>query len=184
MAVETKLLTYEEYLALPEINQRYDIVDGELIMMSPSPTPIHQRIAARIHLKLGRFVMEHQLGEVFFAPLDILVQREPLRTRQPDLMFIRAEREEIIGDVIEGAPDLVIEILSPRSTRAEVREKLADYSAIGVSECWLVSPEAQTVEVLRLQDHEWARQEIYGVGDVVTSPLLPGFSLTVSEIFD
>jgi len=185
MAVETKLLTYEEYLALPEINRRYDIIDGELIMMSPSPTPLHQRIAAKIHLKLGPFVMERQLGEVFFAPLDVLIQREPLRTRQPDVLFIRAERADIIGeDLIEGAPDLVVEILSPSNTRAQVEEKLADYASIGVSECWLISPEAQTVEVLRRTDEGWIRQEIYGRGDAVTSLLLPGFSLSVSEIFD
>jgi Uma2 family endonuclease len=184
MAVETTLLTYKEYLALPELNRRYDIIDGELIV-SPAPTPLHQRVSLNLTLKLGPFVLDHQLGEVFYAPVDILIQRDPLRTRQPDLLFIRVERVDIIGeDLIEGAPDLVIEILSPSNTRAEVGEKLRDYAAIGVNECWLVSPEARTVEILRLQDQEWVRQGIYGPGDVITSSLLSGFWLAVNEIFD
>jgi Uma2 family endonuclease len=188
MAVETKLLekkllTYEEYLALPEIEGRYDIIDGELLM-SPAPTPFHQRILINLILLLTPVVRERQLGEVLCAPLDVVICREPLRTRQPDLIFIRAERTDIIGDqLIEGAPDLIVEILSPSNTRAEVEKKLKDYAAIGVSECWLVSPEAQIIEVLRLTKKGWKRQVIYGLGDKLTSPLLPGFSLKVDEIF-
>lgn len=184
MAVETKLLTYEEYLAMPEINRRYDIVDGEMIM-SPGPTSLHQWVLLQLTLRLAPFVLERQLGRIYFAPLDIVIRRQPLRTRQPDLMFIRTERvDAIVRDMIEGAPDLVVEILSPTNTRAQITDKLKDYASIGVSECWIVSPEARTIEVLRLTDEGWARQEIYGPGDALTSPLLPGFLLTVSEIFD
>lgn len=183
--LETKPLTYEDYLALPEIEGRYDIIDGELILMSPAPTSLHQRVLLQLTLRLGPFVLERQLGEIYFAPLDIVIRRRPLRTRQPDLMFIRAERvDAIVKDMIEGAPDLVVEILSPGNTRTQIEKKLKDYASIGVSECWIVSPEARTIEVLRLTKKGWKRQAIYGLGDKLTSSLLPGFSLNVSESFD
>jgi len=82
MTLQTRRLTYEEYLKSPEIKQRYEIVDGELIM-APSPTLEHQTILRQLFLLVHRFVTEHQLGQVWFAPLDIVIQREPLRTRQP-----------------------------------------------------------------------------------------------------
>jgi Uma2 family endonuclease len=99
-------------------------------------------------------------------------------------MFIRVERvDAIVKDMIEGAPDLVVEILSPSNTRIQIEEKLKDYASIGVGECWIVSPEARSIEVLRLTKKGWKRQAIYGLGDKLTSSLLPGFSLNVSEIF-
>ena len=80
MTLQTERLTYEEYLNGPEIKARYDIVDGGLIM-SPRPTTEHQKVLRQFFRMLDRFVTEHQLGEVLFAPLDVLVKRTPLRTR-------------------------------------------------------------------------------------------------------
>ena len=182
MSLQTTRLTYEEYLKLPETKKRYEIVDGELIM-SPSPTTRHQRILRQLFRMLDPFVTERGLGEVLFAPLDVLVQREPLRTRQPDLLFVSNERVGILGQIIEGPPDLVAEILSPGNTRADVEDKLADYSRMGVRECWLVSPEARTVEVLELGEGTWNRISLYGLGDQAGSNLLPGLALPVSELF-
>lgn len=182
MTLQTRQLTYEEYLKLPEMKARYDIVDGELIM-SPSPNIQHQRILRQLFRMLDPFVTEHQLGEVLFAPLDILVQREPLRTRQPDLLFVSNERVGILREIIEGAPDLVVEVLSPSNTRADIESKLADYARIGVRECWLVSPEAHTVEVLALRDGSWKRIALCGLGDQVRSNVLAGLAVPVADIF-
>jgi Uma2 family endonuclease len=89
------------------------------------------------------------LGEVLYAPLDILMRRDPLPTRQPDLLFVSQRRQGIIGSQhIEGGPELVVEVLSPANTRSEVQNTLQDYWAMQV-QCWLVSPEARTVEVLQ-----------------------------------
>lgn len=182
MTTQTKLLTYEEYLKLPEIKKRYDIVDGEMIT-APGPTTEHQFDSRRIFRLLDHFfVVEHQLGEVLYAPLDILIQREPLRTRQPDILFVSNERRAILGQIIEGAPDLVVEILSPNNTRRDVEAKLADYARIGVRECWLVSQEARTVEVLRLVDGAWQRASLCGVGDRVRSDVLEGFEAEVVRL--
>ncbi|MCI0529774.1 MAG: Uma2 family endonuclease, partial [Nitrospira sp.] len=84
MSMETKRLTYEEFLELPEIKGRYEVVDGELIYMTPGPTPKHQFNSRNLFRWLDRFVVSHELGEVLYAPLDVLVQQKPLRTRQPD----------------------------------------------------------------------------------------------------
>ena len=182
MTLQTQRLTYEEYLKGPEINTRYDIVDGVMIM-TPGPTTQHQRILGQLYVRLRQFVSEQQLGEVFFAPLDILVQREPLRTRQPDLLFVSNERAVILGQIVEGAPDLVAEILSPSNSRADVEAKLADYAVLGVRECWLVSPEARSVEVLGLKEGSWARVGMRGIGDQVDSVVLAGLVLPLAELF-
>ncbi len=184
MVIEAKRLTYDDYLRLPETVQRYEIIDGE-IRMSPSPTPVHQRILLRLAMKMATYVQERQLGEIFVAPLDLVVSREPLRVRQPDLMFVHKDRSEVIGaHHLEGAPDLVVEVLSPENTRREIQDKLADYARIGVREIWLVSPEAQTVEVLQASSHGGLRRlGIWGSGEQVRSEVLPDFPFSVDEVF-
>jgi Uma2 family endonuclease len=182
MTLQTRPMTYEEYLKSPEIKQRYEIVDGKMIK-APSPTGGHQRLLRQTFKILDQFVIEHQLGEILFAPLDVLIQREPLRTRQPDLMFVSNEKSGIVGQIVDGAPDLVVEILSPSNTRTSMEAKLADYSRLGVRECWLVSPEARSMEVLELSRGNWQRLSMYGLGDQVQSNVLPGLALPVAEIF-
>jgi Uma2 family endonuclease len=183
MTVDLKHLTYADYLSLPEIKARYSIIDGELVMAA-SPTPDHQTVQLELAVILVPFVREHRLGRMFVAPLDIVIRREPLRTRQPDLMFISNARRYIIGrQVIEGGPDLVIEILSPSNTRRELEEKLQDYQVIGVREAWIIAPQGQTVEVLQLSPEHIERLGLYGLGDTIVSRVLPDLRLTVAEIF-
>ena len=182
MAVETRKLTYEEYLATPEMKCRYEIIDGKMIM-APSPLPIHQWVAANLFRALDPFVRERRLGVLLFAPLDIVIRRAPLRTRQPDLLFLSAERSGITGgtqltglQLLEQAPDLVVQILSPANTRREITDKLEDYRSIGVRECWSVSPEAQTVEVMRLSSEGMQTLDIFGTGMTIRSEILEGFA--------
>jgi Uma2 family endonuclease len=189
MAVDTQRLTYEDYLAMPEMKQRYEIIDGELIMAA-SPVPIHQWIAANIFRALDPFVRERRLGILFFAPLDIIIRRAPLRTRQPDLLFLSAARSGITEgaqlrglQVLQQAPDLVIEILSPTNTRREIADKLEDYRSIGVREGWIVSPEALTVEVVRLSAEGIQTIDIFGTGMTLHSEILAGLSLPIAEVF-
>jgi Uma2 family endonuclease len=96
MNTKAERLTYEAYLELPEIKQRYEIVDGVLIM-PPARTPDHQWIMMEIFVRLRAFVNERDLGVVLAAPVDLLIQREPLRTRQPDVLYLSAERTGIRG---------------------------------------------------------------------------------------
>ena len=183
MTVDLKRLTYQQYLDLPEMKARYSIVDGELVMAA-APTTEHQRCILELALKLTPVVRERRLGEVFIAPIDIVIRRDPLLTRQPDLLFISNARRYIIGrQVIEGGPDLVIEILSPSNTRRELEEKLRDYQSINVREAWIVAMQGQTVEVLQLSAGSIERSGLYGLGDRIVSQVLSELQLTVNEIF-
>ena len=176
-------LTYEEYLNEPYTLARFDIVDGEVIM-STAPNVLNQRTLRGTFRPLDRFVAEQGIGEILFAPVDVIVQADPLRVRQPDLLFISNERVDIIrDDRIHGGPDLVVEILSQSNTRADIESKLSDYAGIGVRECWLVAPQGRTVEVLQLDGGEWSRLSIRGVGENVETVVLQGLELPVSEIF-
>jgi Uma2 family endonuclease len=189
IVMEIQQLTYEQYLTFPETIQRYEIIDGDM-KMPPAPSFEHQWIADSLVLNLRPFVQQRQLGVVVSVTVDVLIQREPLRTRQPDVLFLSTARTGIRGreglrglQTLNTAPDLVIEVLSPSETRRDVADKLTDYRAIGVQECWLVSSEAQTVEVLRLNKEAEHRVGLFGIGDTVRSEVLPELQLTVEEIF-
>ncbi len=119
-----------------------------------------------------------------YAPVDVIVQEEPLRTRQPDLLFISNENPIERDPVVRGAPDLVVQVLSPSNFRSDVASKLEDYATLGVSECWIVSPEAGTVEVLGRADQGWTRIALRSLGDSLESAVLSGLNLAVAEIFD
>jgi Uma2 family endonuclease len=189
MTTEAKKLTYADYLALPETKQPYEIVDGTPLM-APAPTPYHQVVVLNIAVLLKSYIQPMDLGIVLAAPVDMLVQREPLRTRQPDVLFLSAERTGFSDNFqlrglqfLEVAPDLVVEVLSPSNTRRDIAEKLGDYRQIGVLECWLVSPEAETIEVLALSSDVATFGGIFGVDDEVQSQVLSGLALRPRQIF-
>ena len=188
MTVEAKKLTYEDYLALPEMEQPYEIIDGELTM-TPAPAVKHQWVLANLTRLLDGHVRSRKLGMLLFSPLDVLICRDPLCTRQPDLLFISTERQKAGGEdvlemqALEVAPDLVIEILSPGNTRRDVVDKLEDYRSIGVGEAWLVSPEAQTIEVTSLLPEGMEVAGLFGAGMTIHSEVLPDFALSVNEVF-
>ena len=189
MTTDAKRLTFSDYLALPETKQRCEIVDGRLLM-APAPTPYHQVVVLNIAVLLKSYIQPMDLGIVLAAPVDMLVQREPLRTRQPDVLFLSADRTgfrdnfQLRGlQLLEVAPDLVVEVLSPSNTRRDIAEKLGDYRQIGVLECWLVSPEAETVEVLELSGGSATSRGVFGVDDEVQSQVLSGLALRPRQIF-
>ena len=175
-------LTYEEYLETPETMVRCEVVDGEVIKAGPSV--YHQTISGNINEPVRAFVRRNRLGRVLYSPVDVIVRRDPLRVRQPDLLFVSNERAGILGERIEGGPDLVVEIISPSNTRAEIESRLADYASLNVRECWLVYPQLHAVEVLRLEGGEWHRAYIRGAGENVESAVLPGLELQITEIFE
>ncbi|MBI3329206.1 MAG: Uma2 family endonuclease [Nitrospinae bacterium] len=187
--IDTKHLTFADYLLLPTIRQRYDIIDGEMVM-SDAPTVRHQWISQNIFLALHPSLRANQRGILIYAPCDIVVRRDPLRTRQPDLFIFLRGRDDV-GDletfldqpVLEVAPDITIEIISKNETRRARMEKIEDYRRIGVKECWIVSPQAQTVEVLRLSAEGMRTVGIYGMGMHVHSEILDGLELSVDEVF-
>ena len=172
--------TYEDYMRTPD-DIRYELLDGELIL-SPSARTAHQRTERKIFVPLTTFVEENELGEVFIAPYDVVL--DDFNVVQPDILFVSNERAHIITDLnIQGAPDLVIEILSPSTAQRDRTQKRDLYARHGVPEYWLASADAESVQVLTLQDGEYRVAGIYTAEQTVVSPLLEGFELNVDDIF-
>ena len=179
-AVEKKVYTYEDYAQLPE-GAPYQLIDGELVM-SPSPTPAHQRILRSLSFALHLFVEEHDLGEILFAPMDVYLS--DINTPQPDLLFIAKARLEIIGEkYIEDAPDLVMEILSPSTAYYDLKKKKRLYEASGVKEYWIVDPEAREIEVYTLVKDRFELFMREADQGTITSKLLAGFSVDLETVF-
>ena len=132
--------------------------------------------------QLQPFVMSGGHGWVFFSPTDVVLSEHD--TVQPDLVFVSREREHIITDAnIQGAPDLVVEILSPSTASRDWRDKLDLYERHGVAEYWLVDPVSEIVWVFQLVDGALVQVGMYSVGDTLTSPLLEGFALKLGLVF-
>ena len=182
MTTQTRRLTFADYLNEPETMERFEIIDGEVVMAS-SPTRYHQIAVGNIYRPVFQIVNDLGLGEVLLSPMDVVVQRDPLRVRQPDLLFVSHDRAEILGDKIYGGPDLVVEILSPSNRGRYLENKLADYARIDVRECWVVSLAMRTVEVLRQEGGVWAPVCVRGPGERLESAVLPGLELEVDGIF-
>ena len=180
--IQTQRYTFEEYLDLPRIYGRFDVVDGEIILAS-SPLPEHQVALRTFFLTLHTFVTERDIGELIFAPMDIVIRREPLRVRQPDLMFFRKGRFDRTARITEYAPDLAIEIISPTNSRSHVESKMQDYADIGVTECWWASLVDHTIEVFALANGEWELSGTYREEDMVQSGVLQGLEVEVSQLF-
>ena len=179
MAPQTSIkLTYEDYAAIPDDGRRHEIIDGEHYV-NPAPNPYHQIILARVVFALFQHVESHQLGFVLFAPVDVLLAEHEIV--QPDAIFISNAHADLVGEKrIQGAPDLIVEVLSDSNRRYDVRIKFELYERAGVSEYWIVDPDEMGVRVFRRQA---GRFEAVDAGDTITTPLLPGFGLPLSAIF-
>ena len=181
-----QVLTYEQYLTEGVIKQKYDIIDG--VRFVTNPTRRHQRILRNFIQPFENYERESHAGLTVIAPCDVLISRYPLRTRQPDLLFLSNERlaQNPPSDdpaPVNPAPELVIEIVSPSDTPAVLAEKTADYRSVDVREMWIARPALRTVEVLLLTPTSMRSDAVYGVGDVVQSVVFPGLFCSVADIF-
>jgi Uma2 family endonuclease len=177
----TPKMNYDQLRLLPDDRQRHELVDGELLM-TPSPSTRHQRIVSRVHIALATHVNQHRLGEVFIAPMDVVF--EDYTVVEPDLLFIRSERASIVGeDAIHGAPDLVVEVLSPSTFYNDLRIKMNVYGRFGVQEYWIADPEKETIEQYRLAANKLGLARQFPADSTLESPLLPSFRLSVMTIF-
>ena len=147
-------LNYRDYCALPADGKRYEILDGEL-HVSPSPRTGHQRVVQRLCAILARHVEARDLGEVFVAPLDVLLTEEDIV--QPDVIYVaRANASIITADNIRGVPDLLVEVLSQTHPELDTRDKRQVYARCGVPFYWLVDPWKKTLTELQLVERDYA----------------------------
>jgi len=143
----TRLYTVDDVRALPDDGNRYETIAGELFV-TPAPSPRHQRVLARLHLLLGAYVERHGLGEVFFAPLDVVLG--PMTLVEPDLLFVARDRSHVLTEhEVAGAPDLAVEVVSPSSARTDRGRKRALYQETHVREYWVVDVDLRQVEIWR-----------------------------------
>ena len=173
--------TYEDYRTTPE-DQRYELLDGDLIMV-PAPNVKHQVVLGNLHYHLRLFVTEHDIGLLLLAPCDVVLSDTDVV--QPDLLFVSRERENplITIENLQGAPDLVIEILSPSTADKDRGVKRELYGRHGVTEYWLVDPIADTVSIHRQQAGKLAATRTFGREETLRSPLLAGLKLHLDDIF-
>jgi Uma2 family endonuclease len=165
---------------MPESNQPCELWDGELIM-SPAPSFYHLEVTLRFYRRLYDWVSQHRLGKVVAGPIDMVLS--PHRVTQPDVVFISEARLDIISGVIHGPVDLAAETISLGNRSRDRIEKRDLYEQYGVREYWLVDPEAQTVEVLCLEDGRYQLFVRGLMGQGALSKLLPGFEVGVADLF-
>jgi Uma2 family endonuclease len=174
--------TYEEYLQLPDDGRRYEIIEGVLYVTN-APSADHQYTVTEVAGELRNFVKLHKLGQVLVAPFEVHLAH---RTRpvQPDVLFIRAERWPK-GRIpyFSGAPDLIVEVISPGSVRTDRVIKFTAYELAGVSEYWLANPHTQTVEVYTLSNGEYALFGEYTGDAQIQSVVVAGIAITASSLF-
>ena len=173
-------LTYEDYCATPD-DKRYELLNGDL-MMVPAPNLKHQDVQAELGSKLRQFIREHALGKLFFAPCDVVLSNTDVV--QPDLLFISREREHVLtAENVRGAPDLVIEILSPSTADRDLGYKHELYGRHGVIEYWVLDPTAETVSVHRQRDGVLELTDTFSRRDTLRTPLLKGLELQLDDVF-
>jgi Uma2 family endonuclease len=171
-------LTYEDYTSFPDDGIRRELIDGE-VHVTPSPVTRHQRIALRLARQLADHVDQHQAGEVFIAPFDVLLSEHDVV--QPDIVFVATPHAGIVTEAnLQGAPTLVVEVVSdPRTDRVRKRDL---YARHGVPEYWIVDPDADRVEVYGLEGSAYPKPSILEPGDVLAGASLPHLRIDVTGL--
>lgn len=177
---QKKRYTYADYCAMND-DKRYEVMEGSL-MMVPAPNTGHQRISLEIGCLFVKFVKENDLGSIFYAPTDVVLSNDVVV--QPDILFISKERLGIIGEqAIMGAPDLVVEIISPSSSFNDSVRKREIYQRFGVKEYWLVFPEEKAIEIMALEDGLYKEFCSAKEEGRVRSKLFNGFEVELKGVF-
>jgi Uma2 family endonuclease len=173
-------LTYADYAALPDDGHRYQLVEGELVV-TPSPTRWHQEVIGTMYRQLSEHVQRLNLGQVFIAPLDVLLSDRVVL--QPDLFFVSNERAAIVRDAnIAGAPDLCIEVLSPGTERLDRLRKTELYARFGVPHYWIIDLSARSIEEHVLGRELYRVRSIAGNDDEFRPAAFPGFVFRLAPI--
>jgi Uma2 family endonuclease len=181
MANTTDYLTADQLAALPDDGSRFELVDGELHMMSPAGGR-HGRIAGKLFLRIGNHVERHKLGETFAAETGFLLQQNPDTVRAPDVSFVSYERLGEFADYpgyLPLAPDLVVEVVSPNDQSSEVESKANGWLQAGVPVVLVVDPQTSSIREYRSLD----QIRVYSEGVIGLEDILPGFKLGVGELF-
>src|ERR1700744_5211251 len=182
----TKTYTYADYLKWT-FDERLELIKGKIFKMSPAPGSVHQRLSQRISQWLGIY-LEGKPYEIFSAPFDVRLSRrsiddkEILTVIQPDVCVI-CDPKKIDEKGCLGAPDIIVEILSPGNNKKELQNKYEVYEEAGVLEYWIIHPLEKTFLKYTLVDAQFQPSKLLAPGEEVTTPILPGFVLDLEELF-
>jgi Uma2 family endonuclease len=173
--------TYRDYAALPE-STPYELIEGELVM-TPSPTPGHQRVAKKISYAFIRHIEGKGLGEVFFAPIDVYLDDH--NTVVPDILVLKqGNPARVEAKFIRGTPDFIVEVLSPSNPDNDLTRKKRLYARFGVQEYWIADPVRKNIRAFWNGNQEFELRET-GSGQVkIESELFPGLILDTGTIFE
>lgn len=184
VATTAAKLTYEDLLRFPEDDGlRHEILDGEHFVR-PSPSCWHQKVLQNLYRELDAFIRPRRMGELFCVAIDVVLGQHDVVV--PDLLFVGAERVDMFTAAnCQGAPDLVVEVLSPSGRKRDEVIKRDRYEQTGVGEYWLVDPEAETVKILRFEGERYGRPQLLSLreGDALTTPLLPDLAIPLAAVF-
>jgi len=169
-----KVMTLQEYFSTPETVLPQELIYGAM-RVADSPTPVHQEAVGRLFLALHEHVSRRGLGTVWLAPLDVVLDAERALVVQPDLFVILRGGAAIVADKVRGAPDLVIEVLSPFPRIGGVNERVTWFRNHGVRECWLVDQIDRRIDVIQFEAGELRSEQAFGPDDPIGSGVLPEF---------
>jgi Uma2 family endonuclease len=179
MPVDTRL-TYDDLCLLPDDGKRREIIEGDLFV-TPSPQTPHQRAVMRLSVRLWQFVNSYKLGEVFGAPFDVVFSEYDVV--EPDLLYISNARAGVLTNQnVQGAPDLVVEVVSENTARVDRSIKLKLYGKFGVQEYWIIDPEGLSAEIYRRGQEGLTLVAKLSAADGLNSPMLPGFSVPLRKL--
>jgi Uma2 family endonuclease len=176
-----KLMTIDEYLRTPETVLPAELRFG-VLRVAESPTPRHQSAVARLFRALDAYVAARGIGEIWLAPLDVILDDEKALIVQPDLMFISNENAWIVGDRVRGAPDLVVEVLSPNPRIGKTEERVVWFAQYGVRECWLVHLDRREITVMTYANRRIATRVTFGRRHSISSCVFPEFTASFDDI--
>ena len=180
MATTTMRLMYDDLRQIPPDRNRYELIEGELLV-SAAPNTEHQLKIGSLFAQLWYFVRQHDLGTALIAPYDVVL--DPPTVVEPDIIFVSKARLSIVKEAcIEGAPDLVVEAISASSRMIDRLVKRDRYAEFGVPEYWLLEPFEPRIEVLRLEGRKYRVAAVFGPGDTLESPTFPGFQLPLASL--
>lgn len=173
-------LTYDDYASINDGN-RYELAGGQLQLMSPAPSVTHQLISFEIQKKISQTCESDYI--ILYSPVDVILS--PIEVRQPDLVLVHRNRINIISKRgVEGAPDLVIEILSPSTLKRDKIDKLKSYATYGIPEYWIVDPVSGVLEQYIQNSERYELINIFQEKEPITSPTIPCISFSMSEIIE
>ena len=175
-------LTVENYKLLPETGPRYQLIQGDLYM-APAPNRFHQEISRNLQFELHSYLKRNPIGKLFDAPFDVYL--DETNVFQPDIIIVLNERLGILTEAgAEGAPNLVVEILSPKTRRLDLVNKKQEYARAGVEELWIIDPEPRVIMIHQFTFDGVEKIRHIDQEDTLSTELLPGFSLVVATLFE